>query len=102
MQREVDRYIQQFKAGYFSPLAQMARLTEEVGELAREVNHHYGEKQKKQNEAPKTVEEELADLFIVTLIMANSLDIDLTKAFQDDMNKFNQRDHDRFERKDRK
>ena len=43
MQEEVDAYIQQFKAGYFSPLAQMARLTEEVGELAREVNHHYGE-----------------------------------------------------------
>ena len=37
MQEEVDAYIQQFKAGYFSPLAQMARLTEEVGELAREV-----------------------------------------------------------------
>lgn len=35
MQEEVDAYIQQFKAGYFSPLAQMARLTEEVGELAR-------------------------------------------------------------------
>ena len=42
MQKEVDDYIQQFKVGYFSPLAQMARLTEEVGELAREVNHTYG------------------------------------------------------------
>ncbi len=48
MQTEVDDYIQQFKTGYFSPLGQMARLTEEVGELAREVNHYYGEKQKKQ------------------------------------------------------
>lgn len=48
MQLEVDAYIQQFKTGYFSPLAQMARLTEEVGELAREVNHHYGEKRKNQ------------------------------------------------------
>ncbi len=47
MQEEVDAYIQQFKTGYFSPLAQMARLTEEVGELAREVNHYYGEKIKK-------------------------------------------------------
>ena len=36
MQEEVDAYIQQFKTGYFQPLAQMARLTEEVGELARE------------------------------------------------------------------
>ncbi len=47
MQQEVDEYIQQFKVGYFSPLAQLARLTEEVGELAREVNHTYGEKSKK-------------------------------------------------------
>ena len=47
MQQEVDEYIQQFKVGYFSPLAQMARLTEEVGELAREVSLTYGEKGKK-------------------------------------------------------
>lgn len=47
MQQEVDNYISQFKAGYFSPLANLARLTEEVGELAREINHYHGEKQKK-------------------------------------------------------
>ena len=34
MQNEVDAYIGQFKAGYFSPL--VPRLTEEVGELARD------------------------------------------------------------------
>lgn len=82
MQKEVDMYIQQFKAGYFSPLSQMARLTEEVGELAREINHYYGEKPKKMDEKPKTVSEELGDVLFVTMIMANSLDIDLTEAFQ--------------------
>ena len=46
MQQEVDDYISQFKAGYFSPLANLARMTEEVGELAREINHHFGEKKK--------------------------------------------------------
>lgn len=46
IQREVDAYIGQFKEGYFSPLALMARMSEEVGELAREVNHYYGEKPK--------------------------------------------------------
>ena len=35
MQREVDEYISQFKAGYFSPLANLARMTEEVGELEK-------------------------------------------------------------------
>ncbi len=47
MQREVDEYIGQFKTGYFSPLANLARLTEEVGELAREINHTYGEKEER-------------------------------------------------------
>lgn len=102
MQKEVDAYIQQFKAGYFSPLAQMARLTEEVGELAREVNHAYGEKAKKSSEASKTVAEELGDVLFVTLIMANSLDIDLTEVFEENMEKFNRRDRYRFERKDGK
>ncbi|EOL44322.1 nucleotide pyrophosphohydrolase [Enterococcus caccae] len=100
MQEEVDTYIQQFKTGYFSPLSQMARLTEEVGELAREINHYYGEKPKKIDEKPKTVAEELGDVLFVTMIMANSLDIDLTEAFQKNMEKFNQRDKYRFERKD--
>lgn len=47
MQIEVDDYINQFKTGYFSPLANLARLSEEVGELSREINHFYGEKRKK-------------------------------------------------------
>ncbi|EJD97458.1 MazG family protein [Staphylococcus epidermidis NIHLM053] len=47
MQQEVDDYISQFKTGYFSPLANLARMTEEVGELAREINHHFGEKKRK-------------------------------------------------------
>ena len=100
MQQEVDEYIQQFKVGYFSPLAQMARLTEEVGELTREVNHTYGEKSKKASEPVNSVAEELGDVLFVTMIMANSLNIDLTEVFEKNMEKFNQRDHNRFERKD--
>lgn len=100
MQQEVDEYIQQFKVGYFSPLAQMARLTEEVGELAREVNHTYGEKSKMASEPVNSVAEELGDVLFVTMIMANSLNIDLTEVFEKNMEKFNQRDHNRFERKD--
>ena len=100
MQQEVDEYIQQFKVGYFSPLAQMARLTEEVGEVAREVNHTYGEKSKKASEPVNSVAEELGDVLFVTMIMANSLNIDLTEVFEKNMEKFNQRDHNRFERKD--
>ncbi len=100
MQDEVDGYITQFKTGYFSPLGQMARLTEEVGELAREVNHYYGEKPKKASEEAKEIAEELGDLLFVTISMANSLDIDLTHSFNQVMEKFNQRDKNRFERKE--
>ncbi|MFD2728807.1 nucleotide pyrophosphohydrolase [Enterococcus camelliae] len=98
MQKNVDEYIRQFKTGYFGPLAQMARLTEEMGELAREINHFYGEKQKKTTEQAKTVKEEMGDVLIVLLMMANSLEIDLTEAFEENMKKFQKRDQFRFER----
>ncbi|MGW9857037.1 NTP pyrophosphatase (non-canonical NTP hydrolase) [Staphylococcus hominis] len=99
MQKEVDEYIGQFKAGYFSPLANLARLTEEVGELAREINHYYGEKQKKLSEEENSVKAELGDNLFVLLCIANSLGIDMTESFDETMHKFNTRDKNRFERK---
>lgn len=99
MQKEVDDYISQFKAGYFSPLANLARLTEEVGELAREINHYYGEKQKKPTEEENSVKAELGDNLFVLLCIANSLGIDMTESFNDTMEKFNTRDKNQFERK---
>jgi len=96
LQQEVDAYISQFKEGYFSPLAMTARLTEELGELAREVNHYYGEKPKKTSEVEKTIEEELGDLLFVLICFANSLNIDLAKAHDKVMEKFNTRDKDRW------
>lgn len=98
MQQEVDKYISQFKVGYFSPLANLARLTEEVGELAREINHHHGEKKKKNSESHNTIEDELGDNLFVLICLANSLNIDLTKSFNSTMDKFNSRDKYRFER----
>lgn len=100
MQNEVHEYISQFKEGYFSPLAMLARMTEELGELAREINHHYGEKPKKASEQPKTIEEELGDVLFVLLCFANSLNIDLSKAFDLVMDKFNQRDANRWTKKE--
>lgn len=98
IQKEVDQYISQFKEGYFSPLAMMARMTEEVGELAREINHYYGEKPKKNDEEAKTIDEELGDVFFIVLCFANSLNIDLQEAFDRIMHKFNTRDKDRWTR----
>lgn len=98
LQTEVHTYISQFKEGYFSPLAMTARLTEELGELAREVNHYFGEKPKKAKEDTRTIEEELGDLLFVLVCFANSLNIDLEHAHNLVMNKFKTRDKDRWTR----
>ncbi|MGF2616850.1 nucleotide pyrophosphohydrolase [Rossellomorea vietnamensis] len=98
MQAEVDTYIGQFKEGYFSPLAMMARLTEEMGELAREVNHYHGEKPKKSTEKDNTIEDELGDILFVVTCLANSLGLDLEKAHNSVMHKFQTRDKDRWTR----
>ncbi|WP_442893554.1 nucleotide pyrophosphohydrolase [Bacillus sp. 2205SS5-2] len=100
LQNEVDQYISQFKEGYFSPLTMMARLTEELGELAREVNHYYGEKPKKTTEEEKTIEEELGDLLFVLICFANSQGINLEEAHDRVLRKFSTRDKDRWTRKD--
>lgn len=96
MQEEVDEYISQFKEGYFGPLSMMARLTEEMGELAREVNHFYGEKPKKNTEEEKTMEQEIGDVLFVIICLANSLQIDLEESFNMVMDKFQSRDKDRW------
>ncbi|MCM3705716.1 MULTISPECIES: nucleotide pyrophosphohydrolase [Cytobacillus] len=98
MQTDVDKYISQFKEGYFSPLAMLARMTEELGELSREVNHHYGEKPKKSTEEEKAIEEELGDMLFVLICFANSLNIDLEEAHDRVMEKFSTRDKDRWTR----
>ncbi|OLO42546.1 nucleotide pyrophosphohydrolase [Alkalihalophilus pseudofirmus] len=97
-QQEVDAYISQFKEGYFSPLAMLARMTEELGELAREVNHYYGEKPKKDSEDERSMEQEMGDLFFVLICFANSLNINLDKALDIVMEKFKTRDADRWTR----
>lgn len=100
LQKEVDEYIGQFKEGYFSPLAMLARLTEELGELAREINHHYGEKPKKSTEQEKEINDELGDMLFVLICLANSLHIDLEEAHDRVMHKFNTRDKNRWTRKE--
>lgn len=96
LQEEVHQYISQFKEGYFSPLSMMARMSEEVGELAREVNHQFGEKPKKLSEDDNSIEMELGDILFITICFANSLGIDLTEAHNKVMHKFNTRDANRW------
>lgn len=46
------------------------------------------------------MEEEIADVLFVLISLSNTLDIDLSKAFELTMKKFESRDYFRFERKD--
>ena len=99
IQSAVDEYISQFREGYFPPLVNLARLTEEVGELAREINHRYGPKTKKPDEADVEIELELADILFVIVVLANQLEVDLEKAMARTLEKYRVRDADRWERR---
>ncbi|MFZ2490099.1 MAG: nucleotide pyrophosphohydrolase [Thermoanaerobaculia bacterium] len=99
LQREVDEWISQFEEGYFPPLAMLARLTEEVGELSRVLMHHYGGKTPKPGENTGEVGGEIADAMFVLICLANSLDIDLDEQFAAMMKKFRERDAERWTRK---
>ena len=95
-QDRVDRWIGRFEEGYWPPLAILARLVEEVGELAREVNHRFGSKPKRDDEAPAELELEVADVLFVLISFANRQGIDLDRAFARVMDKYERRDGSRW------
>jgi NTP pyrophosphatase (non-canonical NTP hydrolase) len=98
-QRRVDAYISQFEEGYFPPLVNLARLTEEVGEVARELNHRFGPKTKKADEPEADVALELADVLFVLVVLANQMGLDLDDAFGRTLRKYEVRDDARWTRR---
>jgi NTP pyrophosphatase (non-canonical NTP hydrolase) len=99
IQQEVDAWISQFQEGYFAPLPMLARLTEEVGELARVLMHQYGGKKPKPGEEHGDIGGEIADAIFVLVCLANSQGIDLDEKFHAMMDKFRTRDAERWTRK---
>ena len=98
-QRRVDAWVGQYEEGYFDPLTNIARLTEEVGELAREVNHRFGQKTKKPDEPEGDMAMEMADILFVLICIANREGIDLQAAFDRMMTKVETRDGERWTKK---
>ncbi len=96
---QVDKWVSQYKIGYFKPLEILARLTEEVGELAREINHSFGPKKKKATEKDNEIGDEIGDIIFTLICLANSLKIDLDKSFKKVIKKLYKRDKNRFEKK---
>jgi len=80
-QAEVDASIRAL-GGYWPPLANLARLFEECGELARAVNQAHGPKQLKSGEGQAIAQDELGDVLYVLLVLANSLEIDAEAALE--------------------
>ena len=84
-QRLVDQWIQEKGVRYFDPLTNMAMLTEEVGEVARIMARRYGEQSEKDSDKEKNLGDELADVFFVLVCIANQTNVDLEKAFQENL-----------------
>ncbi len=98
IQQAVDTLIKvEWHSAYWAPLSSLARLTEEMGELAREINHNYGEKPKKTSEGEGSVATEMGDILFILASMANSIGIDLDAAFEQVMTKYQHRDAHRWQ-----
>jgi NTP pyrophosphatase (non-canonical NTP hydrolase) len=76
----------------------LARLIEEVGELAREMNHLFGDKTKRADEPDQDLAIELADILFVLIAIANEQEIDLEEALGRVLDKYRLRDSDRWTR----
>lgn len=93
-QAAVDSWIKTVGVRYFSPLTNMAVLTEEVGEVARIMARLYGDQSAKQGEK-LDLADELADVMWVVFALANQTGVNLTEAFFNNLNKKNVRDSSR-------
>ena len=93
-QKLVDEWIKTYGVRYFSPLTNMACLTEEVGELARVMARKYGDQSFKEGEK-ENLSEEMADVLWVLICLANQTGVNLTEALQKSMEKKTQRDAER-------
>ena len=97
-QLQVDQWIKSHGVRYFNEMTNMAILTEEVGEVARIMARRYGEQSEKESDKNKDLGEEMADVLWVLICLANQTGVDLTKAFNQNLEKKTIRDKDRHHR----
>lgn len=94
-QFEVDKWIKTIGVRYFSELTNMTILTEEVGELARIMARTYGDQSFKKSDLGKDLGDEMADVLWVLICLANQTGVNLTEAFQKNLEKKTNRDKER-------
>lgn len=96
IQEQVDKWTSQYTPQYWQPHEILARLAEETGELAREINHLYGPKKKKPTEEKGDMAIEMTDIIFTLICLANSQKIDLDEAWKRMTEKHETRDKNRF------
>ena len=94
-QQQVDEWISTYGVRYFGELTNMAILTEEVGELARVIVRTYGEQSFKKTDEVANLADEMADVLWVLICLANQTGINLTEAFEKNIQKKTERDSTR-------
>jgi NTP pyrophosphatase (non-canonical NTP hydrolase) len=100
-QHKVDEWIRTTGVRYFNELTNMAMLTEEVGEVARIIARRYGEQSFKKEDEGKELADELADVLFVVICLANQTGVDLTQAFEKNLEKKTLRDNTRHKDNDK-
>ncbi|MER3497439.1 MAG: pyrophosphatase [Chitinophagaceae bacterium] len=100
-QHQVDQWIKTIGVKYFSPLTNMAILTEEVGEVARLMSRIYGDQSFKESDQGRKLSDELADVLWVVICIANQTGVDLTEALQKNFDKKNERDSNRHQQNEK-
>ncbi|CAN5433833.1 nucleotide pyrophosphohydrolase [soil metagenome] len=94
-QTTVDAWIKEHGVRYFNELTNTALLAEEVGEVARIMARRYGDQSEKESDKNKDLGEELADVLWIVICLANQTGVNLTEAFQKNIEKKTLRDKDR-------
>jgi NTP pyrophosphatase (non-canonical NTP hydrolase) len=99
MQIQVDEWVNQFDPAYWPPLSIMAQISEESGELARELNNLYGGRVKKEGDPQTKIGSEICDLFFALICLANSHNINLSEAWDKTIGTRCERDKNRFDKR---
>jgi len=94
-QQQVDEWIKTYGVRYFGELTNLAILTEEVGELARVIVRTYGEQSFKKSDEKANLADEMADVLWVLICLANQTGINLSEAFEKNIQKKTERDNTR-------
>lgn len=94
-QQQVDNWIKSTGVRYFNELTNLGILIEEVGELSRLMVRLYGEQSFKETDKGRELADEMADILWVVLCLANQTGINLTEAFEKNIEKKTSRDFER-------